>query len=85
MLSSSVDADFVLVLPFHHGDLEPYCACKCFNEEGEWVPTMKRKGERSMLPMLAVGWASALRGEEAGRFREAAGVSIVAAVGPRSQ
>ena len=37
-----------------------------------------RGGE--MLPTLAVGWrASALRGEEAGRFREVAGVSIVAA------
>ena len=37
-----------------------------------------RGGE--MLPTLAGGWrASALRGEEAGRFREVAGVSIVAA------
>ena len=25
MLSSSVDADFVLALPFHCGDLEPDC------------------------------------------------------------
>ena len=41
-----------------------------------------RGGE--MLPTLAVGWrASALRGEEAGRFREVAGVSIVATGGPR--
>ena len=85
MLSGSVDADFGLALPFHHGDLEPYCACKSFNEEGEWVPTTKRKAERSMLPMRAVGWASALRGEEAGRFREVAGVSIIVAVGPRSR
>ena len=39
-----------------------------------------RGGE--MLPMLAVGWqASVLRGEEVGRFREVAGVSIVAAGG----
>ena len=39
-----------------------------------------------MLPTLAGGWrASALRGEEAGRFREVAGVSIVAAGGPRSR
>ena len=37
-----------------------------------------RGGE--MLPTLAIGWrASALRGEEAGRFREVAGVSIFAA------
>ena len=39
-----------------------------------------------MLPTLAVGWrASSLRGEEAGRFRKVAGVSIVAAGGLRSQ
>ena len=25
MLSGSVDADFILVLPFHHGDLERDC------------------------------------------------------------
>ena len=36
-----------------------------------------------MLPMLAVGWqASALRGDEARRFREVTCVSIVAAGGP---
>ena len=35
-----------------------------------------------MLPTVAVGWrASALRGEEAGRFYKVAGVSIVAAGG----
>ena len=39
-----------------------------------------------MLPTLVVGWqASALRGKEAGRFREVAGVSIVATGGPRSR
>ena len=39
-----------------------------------------------MLPTLAVGRrASALRGEEAGRFREVAGVSVAAAGGPRSR
>ena len=38
-----------------------------------------------MLPTLAVGWrASALRGEEAGHFREVAGMSIVAVGAPRS-
>ena len=43
-----------------------------------------RGGE--MLLTVAVGWrASALRGEEAGRFREVASVSIVAAGGPRSR
>ena len=32
---------------------------------------------REMLPMLAVGWrASAVRGEEGGRFRKVVGVSI---------
>ena len=82
-----MDGDFVLALPFHHRDLEPYCACTSFNEEGEWVLTAKREAERSMFPTLAVGWASALRarGEEAGRFREVAGVSIAAAESPRSR
>ena len=43
-----------------------------------------RGGER--LSTLAVGWrATALRGEKAGRFREVAGVPIVAAGGPRSR
>ena len=54
---------------------------------GGWGPSAKRRtrgGE--MLPTLAGGWrASALRGEEAGHFREVAGVSIVAAGGPRSR
>ena len=37
-----------------------------------------------MLLTLAIGWrASALRGGEAGHFRKVAGVSIVAAGGPR--
>ena len=39
-----------------------------------------------MLLMLVGDWrASALRGEEAGHFREVAGVSIVAVGSPRSQ
>ena len=39
-----------------------------------------------MLPTLVVGWrASVLRREEAGCFCEVAGVSIVAAGGPRSR
>ena len=70
----SVDADFVLALPFHHGDLEPDCV------------RVSTRGGGGGLPTLAVGWlASALRGEEAGRFHKVAGVSIVAAGGPRSR
>ena len=39
-----------------------------------------------MLPTLAVRWrASALMDEEAGRFREVAGVSIIAAGDPHSR
>ena len=80
MFSASVDVGFVLVLPFHHGDLEP----DCVETREEGVGGEARGGE--MLPMLAVGWrASALWDEEAGRFREVAGVSIVAAGGPRSR
>ena len=38
-----------------------------------------------MFQTLVTGWqALAVRGEEAGRFREVAGVSIVLAGGPRS-
>ena len=67
-----MDGGFVLALPFDQGDLEPDC-----------VQVSMRGGE--MLPTLAVGQrASELRGEEAGHFRKVAGVSIVAASGPRS-
>ena len=77
MFSGSVNAGFVLALPFHHEDLERDCA-------GVEADHEARGGE--MLPTLAVGWrASALRGEEAGCFREVAGMSIVLASGPRSR
>ena len=46
----------------------------------------RRKQGGEMLLTLAGGWrASVLRGEEVGRFREVAGMSIVAAGGPRSR
>ena len=81
MFSGSVDAGFVLVLPFHHGDLEPDCV---------GVSTRGGSGGRArsgeMRPTLAVGWrASVLRAKEAGRFRKVTGVSIVAAGGQRSR
>ena len=39
-----------------------------------------------MLLTLVVGWrASVLRREEVGRFREVAGMSIIAAGGPHSR
>ena len=88
MFSASVDAGFVLVLPFHHGDLEPDCVETREEGVGGEARGVVERGTRGgeMLPMLAVGWrASALRGEEAGRFREVAAVSIVAAGGPRSR
>ena len=93
MFSGSVDAGFVLALPFDHGDLEPDCVgvstrrgrgvgAEC---EARGVAERRTRGGE-MLPTLAVGWrASELRGEEAGRFRKVAGVSIVAAGGPRSR
>ena len=55
---------------------------------GVWGPSARHRRARGgeMLPTLPVGQrASALRGEEAGRFREVAGVSIVDAGGSRSQ
>ena len=68
MLSGSVDAGFVLALPFHHGDLEP---------DGMGVSTRGGGGgggraqnvRQRVLPTLVVGWqTSALRSKEAGRF-----------------
>ena len=85
MLSSSVDATFVLVLPFHHGDLEPDCVGVSTMGGGGGGAERRTRG-REMLPTLVVGWqASVLRGEEAGRFREVAGVSIVFAGSPCSR
>ena len=87
MCSASVDVGFILALPFHHGDLEPDCVE--VSTWGGWgvggeckvrgvVKCRTQGGE--MLLMLVGDWrASALRGEEAGRFHEVAGVSIVAA------
>ena len=85
MFSGSVDAGFVLALPFDHGDLEPDCV-GVSTRRGRGVGAERRTRGGEMLPTLAVGWrVSELRGEEAGRFREVAGVSIVAAGGPRSR
>ena len=81
MFSGSVDAGFILALPFDHGDLEPDCV-GVSTRRGRGVGAERRTRGGEMLP----GWrASELRGEEAGRFREVAGVSIVAAGGPRSR
>ena len=53
--------------------------------EAQGVAERRTRGGE-MLPMLVVGWrVSELRDEEAGRFREVAGVSIVAAGGLRSR
>ena len=49
------------------------------------IQTQKLVGGGEMLPTLVVGWrASAVRGEEAGCFREVAGMSIVAVGSPHS-
>ena len=60
MLNGSVDADFVLALPFHHGDLEPDCVgVSTRGGVGVGAEGKMRSGE--MLPTLALGWrASAL-------------------------
>ena len=81
MFSGFVDSDFVLALPFHHGDLEPDCV-RVSTRGGSGGEA--RCGE--MLPTIAVGRrASVLRAEEAGRFCKVAGVSIGAAGSPRLQ
>ena len=83
MFSGSVDAGFVLALPFHHGDLG---LCRSLDEGGGGEGAERRTQGGEMLPTLAVGWrASALRSEEAGRFLEVAGVSVVAVGGQRSR
>ena len=83
MFSGSVDAGFILALSFDHGDLEPDCV-GVSTRQGRGVGAERRTRGGEMLPTLAVGWrASELRDEEAGRFREVAGVSIVAAGSPR--
>ena len=61
MFSSSVDAAFILVLPFHHRDLEPD-GVEVLMRGGEGVGAECRMQGGEMLLTLAVGWrASALR------------------------
>ena len=81
MLNGSVDAGFVLALPFHHRDLEPDCVG--VSKRGT-VGAERRTRGGEMLLTLALGASSASTAEEAGPFREVAGVSIVAAGAPRS-
>ena len=66
-LAVSVDAGFVLALPFHHGDLEPHCVGVSTRggvgaeREGRDAAEHRTRGGE-MLPTLAVGWqASASR------------------------
>ena len=63
MFNASVDAGFVLALPFHHKDLEPDCVEVSTRVGGgvggerEALGIVERRmrgGE--MLPMVAVGW-----------------------------
>ena len=64
----AVDAGFVLALPLHNGDLETDCV-EVLTRGGGGVGGKREARDGEMLRTLAVGWqASALRGEEAGRF-----------------
>ena len=69
MCSGSVDAGFILSLPFHHGDLG---LCRRFNEG--------RRDATNASGRLA-SFSVNVESEEAGRFRKVAGVSIVVAAG----
>ena len=81
-----MDAGFVLALLFHHGDLQHDCVAVSTRGKGGGVGAERSTRGGEMPPTLAIGLrASTLRGEEAGRFREVAGVFIVAAGGPRSR
>ena len=55
MFSSSVDAGFVLALPFHHGDLEPDGVGLTMSG-GARMGAERRMRGGEMLPTLAVGW-----------------------------
>ena len=46
VFSGSVDAGFVLVLPFHHRDLEPDCVGVLTREGGGWGTSVEREAER---------------------------------------
>ena len=68
-----------------HSITETLNLCRSFNEGGEWGLSIEREVERGP-DAGGIGWrASVLRDEEAGRFREVAGVSIVAAGSPCSR
>ena len=47
-MSDSVDASFVLALPFHHGDLEPDCVGVSMRGGGGWGPSAKCKAPPSI-------------------------------------
>ena len=88
-----MDAGFILALQFCHRDLEPDCVGVSTKGGGGVGAKYKARGVTKrrtrggeMLPKLAVSWqVSKLRSEEAGCFREVAGVSIIAAGDLRSQ
>ena len=46
MLNGSVDAGFVLVLPFHHRDLEPDGVGLSTRGGGGWEPSVECEAER---------------------------------------
>ena len=84
VVSGSVDAGFILALPFHHKDLESDSVGVSMRGGGGVGAEHRTRGGE-MLLMLVVGLrASPLRTEKAGRFHEVAGMSIVAVGGPRS-
>ena len=48
MFNGSVDADFVLALPFYHGDLEPDSVGVSKRGRGVGGPSMKREASPSV-------------------------------------
>ena len=86
MFSGSVDAGFVHSLPLHHGDLESNCveistsggggvaakreALGVVERRTQGVAERRTRGGEMLLTLAEGRRASALRGEEAARFRE---------------
>ena len=79
-----MDAAFVPALLFYHGDLEPDCVRVSTREGSAGRAYNAKRRDASDASSRLVSFRRASRGEEAGRFREVAVVSIDAAGGLRS-
>ena len=54
MFSGSVDAGFILALPFHHRDLEPDCVGVSTRAQIRPSPKVKHSGEPNQISCVSV-------------------------------